>query len=74
MSVTLQYGVYTLISRPHFDDKLRLWLANTSISRSDRKFYYHQLSDFAQTFETEEEALAFGFSAARLWIDKHEGE
>jgi hypothetical protein len=38
------------------------------------KFHYHQLKDLGKSFETEEEALAFGFIAARDWIDVHKSD
>jgi len=67
----LQYGIYILISRPRYDEKLRLWLPYVSISWDGDKFHYHQLKDLGKSFETQEEALAFGFIAARDWIDAH---
>lgn len=68
------YGTYVLISRPRFDDKLRAWLPYASVSWDDYKFHYHQLTDLVKSFETEETALTFGFSAARLWIDEHKSD
>jgi hypothetical protein len=68
------YGTYILISRPRYDEKLRVWLAYASISWDGTKYHYHQLMDLVKTFETEEEALAFGFIAARDWIDAHKSD
>ena len=65
----LQYGKYILISRPHYDEKLRTWVSYASVSWNGDKFHYHQLKDLENTFETEEEALAFGYLAARTWIE-----
>ena len=70
----LLYGIHILISRPRYDDKLRVWLPYASISWEDNKYHYHQLNDLGKNFETEEEALAFGFMAARLWIDEHKSD
>lgn len=65
------YGIYVLISRPRYDHKLRVWVAYAIISWDSDKFHYYQLNNLTKSFETEEEALAFGFVAARLWIDEH---
>ena len=67
-----QYGKYTLISRPHYDEKPKTWLPYASVSWNDDKFFYHKLKDLEKTFQTEEEALAFGYLAARTWIEEHE--
>jgi hypothetical protein len=67
----LQYGIYILISRPRFDEKLQVWLPYASVSWDGTgKFHYHQLKDLKGTFQTEEEALAFGYDAAREWISE----
>ena len=71
---TVLYGKYILISRPRYDEKLRVWLPYASASWDGDKFHYHQLKDFGKSFQTEEEALAFGFIAARNWIDEHESD
>jgi hypothetical protein len=64
------YGIYVLISRPHYDEKLRVWHPYASITRDDQ-FHYHQLNNLDKTFETEKEAIAFGFGAARKWVEEH---
>ena len=71
---TVLYGKYILISRPHYDEKLRVWFLYASISWDGDKFHYHQLTDFEKSFQTEEEGLAFGFVAARNWIDEHKSD
>jgi hypothetical protein len=68
------YGTYILISRPRYDEKLRVWLAYASVSWDGTKYHYHQLNDLKNNFDTEEEALAFGFIAARDWIDEHKSD
>jgi len=68
----LQHGIYILISRPRYNETLKTWLAYASVSWNADKFHYHQLNDLEKTFQTEEEALAFGYVAARTWIDGHE--
>jgi hypothetical protein len=68
------YGTYILISRPRYDEKLRVWLAYASVSWDGAKYHYQQLNDLKNHFETEEEALAFGFVAARDWIDVHKSD
>jgi hypothetical protein len=65
------YEKYVLISRPRYDERLGVWFTHASIFRDDDKFLYYQLKNLGKTFETEKEALAFGFSAARLWLDEH---
>ena len=67
---TVLYGKYMLISRPRYDEKFRLWLPYASISWYGDTFHYQQFNDFEKSFQTEEQALAFGFGAARSWIDK----
>ena len=68
------YGTYILISRPRYDEKLRVWFAYASISWDGATYHYNQLNDLKNTFENEEEALAFGFIAARDWIDAHKSD
>lgn len=70
----LEYGIYTLISRPHYDGKLKIWLSYASVSWTDDKFHYHRLNGIEKTFQTEEEALDFGYVAARAWIDEHKSD
>ena len=70
----VKHGKYILISRPRYDEKLRVWFPYASISWDSDKFHYHQLTDFEKSFQTEEEALAFGFVAARNWIDEHKSD
>ena len=67
---SLQYGRYIIISRPHYDEKTQKWIAYASVSWSDGQFHYHQLKDFEETFQREEEAVAFGYVAGRAWIKR----
>ena len=68
----LQYGKYVLISRPHYDDNFGAWLPYASVAWDGETFHYQQLHDFEnKIFETEDEALAFGFVAAQDWIEEH---
>jgi hypothetical protein len=68
------YGIYILISRPRYDEKLAVWLPYASVSWDGNKYQYHQLTKLGKSFETEEEAEAFGFVAARDWIDEHKSD
>jgi hypothetical protein len=68
------YEKYFLISRPRYDKKLRAWVPYVRIYWGDNEFYHHQLKDLEKNFETQEEALAFGFSAAGLWLAEHKLE
>ena len=71
---TVLYEKYILISRPRYDEKFRLWVPYASISWDGDKFHYQQLNKFEKSFQTEEEALAFGFGAARSWLDEHKSD
>ncbi len=69
----LPYRRYVLTSRPHHDAELKRWIPSASVAWQGKiKLRFHQLKDLADTFQTEEEALAFGFIAARAWIDEHQ--
>jgi hypothetical protein len=65
------YAKYFLISRPRYDKKIRAWLPYVRIYWGSEEFFNHELKDLVKSFETQEEALAFGFTAARLWLDEH---
>ena len=67
---SLLYGNSILISRPRYDAELGAWRPYASLSWDGDKFRYHRLKDLDRSFETEDEALAYGYSAAREWIDK----
>ena len=67
---TLLYGKCISISRPQYDEKLEAWIPYASVSWDGDKFHYYRLKDRTETFETEDEALSFGFILARHWIDK----
>jgi hypothetical protein len=56
------YGTYILISRPRYDERLKVWLPYASISWDGAKYHYHQLTNLGKSFDTEEEAEAFGLS------------
>ena len=68
-----EYKKYVLISRPRFDEKAGVWLPYASVvaDGDGRNFYYRQLKDLNTSFETEEQALCFGFIACRSWVDEH---
>jgi hypothetical protein len=67
-----EYKKYYLISRPHFNETIRVWLPYASVTADGdgREFYYHQFKELNSTFETEEQALSFGFIVARAWVDE----
>ena len=71
---TVLYEKYILISRPRYDENFRLWVPYASVSWDGDKFHYHQLNKVEKSFQTEEEALAFGFITARNWIDEHKSD
>jgi hypothetical protein len=68
------YGIYILVSRPRYDEKLGVWLPYASVSWDGNKYQYHQLTSLGKSFDTQEEAEAFGFVAARGWIDEHKSD
>jgi hypothetical protein len=69
----LPYRKYVLTSRPHHNAELQRWIPSASVAWQGKiKLHYDKLKDLADTFQTEEEALAFGFIAARAWIDEHQ--
>ncbi len=66
----LEYRRYFLISRPR-QDELQRWIPYASVSWLEgSQVGYHLLEDLNGVFDTEEEAIAFGFEVARTWIDK----
>ena len=68
------YETYVLISRPRYDGELKVWLPYASTWHHPKRYHYHQLTKLGKSFETEEEAEAFGFIAARNWIDEHKSD
>jgi hypothetical protein len=66
----LVYEKYILISRPSYDETLGAWIPYASASWDGDKFHYRQFKDLGKTFDTEEEALAFGFVVGRAWIEE----
>ena len=64
----LLHDKYILISRPSYDEKFGRWIPYASAGWEGQEFHYRQFYDLSKTFETEEEALSFGFVVARDWI------
>jgi hypothetical protein len=71
------YRKHTLFSRPYYDDELEGWMPYASVVQDvfidgdQNNFYYHEMKNLNQSFETEEQALCFGFISGRCWIDEH---
>ncbi len=71
------YKKHTLFSGPYYDDELGVWMPHASVVQDvfidgdDNNFYYHEMKNLNQSFETEEQALCFGFISGRCWIDEH---
>ena len=63
------HGKHILFSRPRYDSKLVAWRAYASVSWNGAEFAYHKL-DLEEIFQTEKEALAFGYAACRTWVDE----
>jgi hypothetical protein len=71
----LGYRKYILVSRPHLDQHLGLWIPYASAYwQGAGPMQFHRFSDLARTFLTEEEAEAFGFGIARAWVDEQNPE
>ena len=69
---SLRYGRFGLTSRPHREVVRGVWLSYASVTWLDEDgVHYHQLNN-EQTFDNEEEALAFGFILARAFADNVE--
>jgi hypothetical protein len=71
------YRKHTLFSGPYYDDKLKGWMPYASVVQDvfidgdKNNFYHHEMKNLNQSFETEEQALCFGFISGRCWIDEH---
>jgi hypothetical protein len=68
------YRKYILMSRSRYDEKAGVWEPYASVAADvldEKNFYYHQLKDLNSSFETEEQAVSFGFIVARAWVDEH---
>ena len=64
------HGTCIIISRPQYDEKIVAWRAYASVSpRNGGAFNYHQLK-LEESFQTEREALDFGYAKARSWSDE----
>jgi hypothetical protein len=75
MTAARAHGKYILISRPHYDEKMGAWVPYAACFADeipdDENFYYRRFNDLNSTFQTEEQALSFGFIVARAWVDEH---
>jgi hypothetical protein len=66
-----EYAKHLIISRPDHRRDNGIWFASATVTWQDRSgFHYHQFSDIDELFDTELEAMTFGFTIARAWIDK----
>jgi hypothetical protein len=73
---TLEYGTHLVISAPHYDRTIGAWVAYVRVitnilNHHDEKFGYCVVNSFTETFESEKQAEAFGFSKAFDWIEKN---
>jgi hypothetical protein len=65
------YRQCTIISVSYRKSCVGFWIPKvTVICRIKHEFQYHEFPEVEQTFPTQEEAIAFGFTIARAWIDK----
>jgi hypothetical protein len=70
----LEYRKHILVSRPHLDQQLGLWIPYASVAWQGVDGYrFHRFTNLVQTFKTEEDAEVFGFGAARTWVDEQLG-
>ena len=68
---TENYGKYVLASLPQFHSYRNGWVPYASAQWLDGKEWrYHQLQDMDMIFDTEQEAVDFGFAMARAWINQ----
>jgi hypothetical protein len=59
-----------IVSRPKQRRESNEWTAYAVVTWWDESgFHSHNFSDLLETFDSEEEAAAFGFAIARAWID-----
>jgi hypothetical protein len=71
------YRKHSLFSGPYYDDKLEGWMPyarvvqDVLIDGDKNNVYHHEMKNLNQSFETEEQALCFGFISGRCWIDEH---
>jgi hypothetical protein len=76
-TIASRYRKHTIFSRPYYDDNLGTWMPYASVVQDvfddgdQDNFYYHEMKNLNQSFETEEQALCFGFVSGRCWIDEH---
>ena len=67
----MEYGNYIVVSMPKHREDLAAWIPFAMVAwLNGRNWEYHELKDLDNIFDAEEEALAFGFAAARAWIDQ----
>jgi hypothetical protein len=66
----LKYGKYTVASRPRHHTRDGVWRPCASVLWYDDKDVVHSHRfNLNRTFDTEEDALLFGFLVARMWVD-----
>ena len=70
----LKYGKYSLFSRPRHHPTTHVWRPSASVLwYDDKDVVQSHRFNLNRTFETEKDALLFGFLVARMWIDGNEG-
>ena len=65
---TIEYGKYRLVSRPQKHDNGNGWIPFVMITWLDGKDLRSHIENPDKICDTEEEAVDFGFEAARAWI------
>jgi hypothetical protein len=69
---TLEYRIYSLISRTRFNCGRRFWLPRASVVwQENGALHVHSLDALDRAFISEQDALDFGFAVARAWVDEH---
>jgi hypothetical protein len=69
----LEYRKHILVSRPHLDQLLGLWVPYASVAwQGDDGYQFQRFSDFNTTFNSEKEAEYFGLRIARIWVDEQQ--
>jgi hypothetical protein len=70
MAVRL-YSDRTILSKPRYDPDIEAWFPYASVTWRDTDgFNFFNFDKLVRVFGTKTEALDFGFTIARAWIDK----
>lgn len=65
------YKRHTVISTCTYNGETERWVPNVSIAWSDKRgnFHFHRFDGPATFFQSAEDAVSYGLSLARLWVN-----